>query len=97
VGEWIAKNPQQAKAAINAQLKLLTGKPLPAGLLDAAFARVLLTYDPLSAELLVSASRAGELGYLPRENVFPLARLREVFDLSLLNDLLKERHLPPLK
>ena len=97
VGEWIAKNPQPAKAAINAQLKLLTGKPLPAGLLDAAFARVLLTYDPLSAELLVSASRAGELGYLPRENVFPLARLGEVFDLSLLNDLLKERHLPPLK
>ena len=97
VGEWIAQNPQMAKAAINAQLKLLTGKPLPAGLLDAAFARVLLTYDPLAAELLVSASRAGELGYLPRENVFPLARLGEVFDLTLLNDLLKERRLPPLK
>lgn len=97
VTDWIAKNPRPAKAAVNAQLKLLTGQTLPTGLLDAAFARVLLTHDPLANELLLCASRAGELGYLPRESVFPLARLREVFDLTLLNDLLKERRLPPLK
>lgn len=95
--EWIGRNPREAKAAINAQLKALTGKPLPARLLDDAFSRVLLTHDPLTAELLISAGRAGELGYLPRENVFPKARLREIFDLTLLNDLLKERRLPPVK
>ncbi len=89
VGDWIARNPAAAKAAINAQLLALTGKGLPGKLLDEAFARVLLTSDPLSAELLVSAGRAGELGYLPKESVFPKARLREIFDLTLLNELLK--------
>ena len=97
VEEWIGRNPAEAKTAINTQLKALTGKPLPARLLDDAFSRVLLTHDPLSAELLISAGRAGELGYLPRENVFPRARLREIFDLTLLNGLLKERRLPPVK
>jgi len=97
VGEWIGRNPREAKAAINAQLTLLTGKPLPGRLLDDAFSRVLLTHDPLSAELMISAGRAGELGYLPRESVFPKARVREVFDLTLLNSLLKERRLPLVK
>lgn len=97
VGEWIAKNPREAKSSINAQLTLLTGKPLPSRLLDDAFTRVLLTHDPLSAELMISASRAGELGYLPRQNVFPLERLREVFDLTVLNDLLKARRQPLVK
>ena len=97
VGEWINKNPREAKAAINTQLLALTGKTLPAKLLDDAFSRVLLTHDPLSAELMVSAARAGELGYLPRENVFPKARSREIFDLTLLNSLLKERRQPLVK
>ncbi|HXE96728.1 MAG TPA: ABC transporter substrate-binding protein [Dongiaceae bacterium] len=97
VGEWIGRNPREAKAAINTQLKLLTGKPLPGRLLDDAFSRVLLTHDPLSAETIISAGRAGELGYLPRDNVFPKARVREVFDLTLLNSILRERRLPLVK
>lgn len=97
VGEWIGKNPREAKAAINAQLQALTGKALPARLLDEAFTRVLLTHDPLSAEMMISAARAGELGYLPRESLFPRARMGEVFDLTLLNGLLKGRRLPPVK
>lgn len=97
VGEWIAKNPREAKTAMNAQLTLLTGKPLPAKLLDEAFSRVLLTHDPLSAELMTLAKRAGELGYLPKEAVFPRGRLAEIFDLTLLNGLLKERRLLPVK
>jgi NitT/TauT family transport system substrate-binding protein len=96
-GEWIRKNPREAKAVINKQLQLLTGKPIPGKLLDEAFSRVLLTHDPLSAQLMTSAGRAGELGYLPRESVFPLSRLGEIFDLSLLNGLLKERRQPLVK
>lgn len=97
VGEWIRKNPREAKAAINKQLHLLTGKPVPGKLLDEAFSRVLLTHDPLSAQLMTSAEQAGELGYLPRESIFPLSRLGEIFDLSLLNGLLKERRQPLVK
>ena len=95
--EWIARNPREAKAAINAQLITLTGKPLSAKLLDDAFTRVLLTHDPLPNELMISAGRAGELGYLPKENVFPKARMREVFDLTLLNEILKARRMPLVK
>lgn len=97
VGEWIANNPREAKASINTQLTALTGKPLPVKVLDEAFSRVLLTLDPLSAELINMAKRAGELGYLPKESVFPPGRLTEIFDLTLLNGLLKERHLLPVK
>jgi NitT/TauT family transport system substrate-binding protein len=94
IGEWIGKHPREAKAAINAQLQALVGKPLPEKVLDEAFSRVLLTHEPLMNPLLQSATRAGELGYLPRESVFPRSRLREIFDLTLLNGLLKERRLP---
>lgn len=97
LGEWISGHPREAKAAINAQIKALTGKPLPPKLLDNAFSRVLLTHDPLSAALMISAGRAGELGYLPKEKVFPRSRMGEVFDLTLLNELLKARRLAPVK
>lgn len=96
-GEWIKKHPAEAKVAINAQLATLTGKPLPVKLLDHAFANVLLTHDPLSAALLISAGRAGELGYLPKDSVFPRSRLAEIFDLTILNGLLRERRLPLVK
>jgi hypothetical protein len=46
---------------------------------------------------MISAGRAGELGYLPKENIFPKARLREIFDLTLLNELLKERRQPQVE
>ena len=95
-GDWIRKHPGEAKAAINAQLSAVVGKPLPAAVLNEAFTRVLLTHDPLAAQLKSAAGRAGELGYLPKERVFPLGRLGEIFDLSLLNGLLQERHLQPV-
>lgn len=94
--DWIARHPREARAAVNAQLTAAVGKPLPPPLLDEAFTRVLLTHDPLVSQLKSSAERAGELGYLPKERVFPIGRLGEIFDLTLLNGLLRERRLPPV-
>lgn len=93
VTDWISRNPAAARTIINAQLARLAGKSLPPAQLEEAFSRLLITYDPLSAQLLVSASRAGDLGYLPRENIYKRSSLPHIFDLTLLNEILKKRRL----
>jgi NitT/TauT family transport system substrate-binding protein len=97
VSEWIGANPHAARKIINDQLAKLAGKALPAAMLSEAFSRMLITYDPLTAQLLTSAGRAADLGFLPRESVYKRSELPKIFDLSLLNELLKERRKPQIK
>lgn len=97
VTEWIVKHPAEARTTINRQLATLLGKPLPEKVVDEAFTRMKVTWDPLAGALLTSASWAGELGYLPKESVFPRSRLPEIFELGLLNELLHSRRLAPVK
>jgi len=97
VTDWHNRNPAAARKIINAQLARLAGKALPPAQLDEAFRRLLITHDPLSSQLLATAARAADLGYLPRENVFPRARLPEVFDLTLINELLRAQRKPLVK
>lgn len=82
------RSPIEARKAINKQLKTLLGKQLPEKVVNEAFSRVELTHDPMSQQLLTSAKFAGEMGYLPRESVFPQSRLSEIFEFSMLNELL---------
>ncbi|KAF0218742.1 MAG: NitT/TauT family transport system substrate-binding [Geobacteraceae bacterium] len=96
VTEWMQKNPADARKRLNEQLGRLAGKPLPPQILTEAFSRVLITYDPLGQPLLTSARWAHELGYLPR-NADLSGGIRGLFDLTLLNDLLKKRSLPALR
>jgi NitT/TauT family transport system substrate-binding protein len=54
-GELDAVNYEQtnlagAEAAVNDQLKTLTGKPLPQAVLDRAFSKIQLTMDPLAGD-----------------------------------------------
>src|ERR1700730_6580056 len=49
--EWISKNPAPAKRILNQQLQKDTGKPLAAEVLDDAFSRMAVTYDPLPSSL----------------------------------------------
>ncbi|TDP96275.1 ABC transporter substrate-binding protein [Labedaea rhizosphaerae] len=44
-----ASNPAEAKAAVNRQLKQLTGKTLPAATIDRAFTGIQLSTDPLAS------------------------------------------------
>lgn len=97
VSEWIGANPQAARKIINDQLAKLAGKALPAAMLSEALSRMLITHDPLTAQLLTSAGRAADLGFLPRESVYKRSELPKIFDLSLLNELLKERRKPQIK
>jgi NitT/TauT family transport system substrate-binding protein len=84
--EWIKLHPVDAKALLNRQIQSETGKPLPALVLDEAFSRMKVTYDPLRAALMTAAQQAFNDGFLGRQ----MPDLSGLYDLSLLNQVLAE-------
>ncbi len=96
VTEWIQKHPAEAQKRFNEQLARIVNKPMPSGLLAEAFARVTVTFDPLAGPLLISAGRARDLGYLPR-NTDLTGGIKNLIDVTLLNEILKKKSLPPVK
>ncbi len=91
--EWINKNLQEAKWLLNQQIQKDTGKPLPAALLDDSFSRLEVTYDPVRSSLLTSARWAFETGLLGREQ----PDLSGLYDLSVLNEVLREKKAKPVQ
>jgi NitT/TauT family transport system substrate-binding protein len=89
---WIRDHPAEARAQVNAELGRLLGKPLPAEVLDDAFSRLEVTYDPLEDSLLRAAERAFELGFLGSRR----PDVAGLLDLGLLHDVLAERRLEPV-
>jgi NitT/TauT family transport system substrate-binding protein len=87
--EWINKNQPEAKRVLNEEIKKETGKALPQPILDDSFARLQVTYDPVRSSLLVSAKSAFDAGLLGRER----PELSGIYDLSILNEVLKEKGL----
>ena len=62
--EWIATNFTKAKQLFNQEFERETGKALPLAYLDRFFARIVFTAEPMESQLLESAKRAYEIGYL---------------------------------
>ncbi|GBD38948.1 Putative aliphatic sulfonates-binding protein [bacterium HR37] len=91
--DWINKNPEEAKKILNEEIKKETGKALPKGVLDESMKRISFTYDPIAISLFKSARRAFELGFLGKEQ----PDLSNIYDLTLLNEVLAEKGLPPVK
>jgi NitT/TauT family transport system substrate-binding protein len=85
--DWINGHLPEAKKILNQQIQKETGKALPEGVLDDAFGRLLVTYDPLRSSLLTSAKSAFEAGFLGRK----MPDLSTLYDLSLLNQVLSEQ------
>jgi NitT/TauT family transport system substrate-binding protein len=85
--DWINGNLPQAKKVLNQQIQKETGKALPDAVLDEAFGRLQVTYDPLHASLLTSAKSAFDAGFLGRQ----MPDLSNLYDLSLLNQVLAEK------
>ncbi|MEV2196546.1 aliphatic sulfonate ABC transporter substrate-binding protein [Streptomyces phaeochromogenes] len=81
--KWINTNPDEAKAAANAQLKTDSGKALPAEVLDPAWKSIQFTNDPLASTLNTEADHAVKAGLL--EN----PKLDGIYGLTLLNKVLK--------
>jgi NitT/TauT family transport system substrate-binding protein len=92
VTQWELANPDQAKQLANDEIKRLTGKALTPQVLDGAWSRMRVTYDPVSASLVKSAEAAYKVGFLKQQ-----PDLSGIYDLSLLNQVLAERGLPPVK
>jgi NitT/TauT family transport system substrate-binding protein len=85
--DWIAGHQAEAKKLLNQQIQTETSKPLPAAVLDEAFSRMQVTYDPLHSALLAAAQQAFDDGFLGRQ----MPDLSGLYDLSLLNQVLAEK------
>jgi NitT/TauT family transport system substrate-binding protein len=88
VTQWELQNPDQAKQLVNDEIKRLTGKALAQQVIDGAWSRLRITYDPISASLVKSADGAYEAGFLKEK-----PNLSGIYDLKLLNEVLKEKGL----
>ncbi len=85
--DWINGNAPRAKQILNQQIQKETGKPLAAGVLDDAFGRMQVTYDPLRGPLMRAAQSAFDAGFLGRQ----MPDLSHLYDLTLLNQVLAEK------
>jgi NitT/TauT family transport system substrate-binding protein len=85
--DWINNHTPEAKGILNAQIQKETGKALPSNVLDDAFGRLEVTYDPLRTAFLKAAESAFDAGFLGRQ----MPDLSNMYDLKLLNQVLMEK------
>ena len=86
---WINNNKDQVSQVFNVQLEKLTGKTIPVDELQNAFLRLEITYDPVKESLYKSANNAFELGFLGDKK----PDLSNIYDLTLLNQVLEEKNI----
>jgi NitT/TauT family transport system substrate-binding protein len=92
---WINNHKDQAVQAFNTQVKKLTGKSIPQDELKQAFSRIDFTYDPIKLSLFQSANNAYNLGLLAKGK--PRPDLSGIFDLTILDHVLKSKGLTPIE
>jgi len=85
--DWINVHQPEAKKLLNQQIQAETGKALPSAVLDEAFSRMQVTYDPLRTALTTAAQQAFDGGFLGRQK----PDLSGLYDLALLNQVLAEK------
>lgn len=86
---YIQQNPENSKTLINNQIKQITGKGFTAKELNAAFANLNVTYDPLAKTLFQQADRAYSLGFLGNSK----PDLGNIYQLDDLNAVLSSKKL----
>ena len=89
---WISNHPDEAIQEFNSELQKLTGKTIPEDEFKAGFSRLKLTYDPIKNSLFKSANAAFDIGFLGDTR----PDLSSIYDLRILNQVLKERGLPEI-
>ena len=90
--EWINQHVDEAKKILNDEIKIETTRALPEEILDSAWKRLELTYDPIRRSLLKSAEDAHKIGFLRLK-----PDLSRIYDLAPLNEVLRERGLKELR
>ena len=92
VTERINSDTVAAAAILNEQLKRETGKALKDAVIQKAMKRVEFTWDPICASLKQSAEASHRIGFMRKEPA-----LQGIYALTLLNELLKGKHLAPVE
>jgi len=90
--QWINENSDEAMQALNAELKELTGTAIPEDELEAGFSRMTLTWDPVKESLVKSADDAYDIGFFKEK-----PDLSGIYDLTLLNKILREKGLEEIQ
>ena len=91
--KWINENPDEAMRLFNVELQRLTGKTIPVDEFEEGFSRMTLTWDPLKESLFQSANDAFEIGFLGDKR----PDLSKIYDLTILNQVLKEKGLAEIQ
>jgi NitT/TauT family transport system substrate-binding protein len=86
---WINDNLEEAIQLFNAELNKLTGQTIPEDEFREGISRIELTYDPIKESLFKSANDAFDIGFLGKTR----PDLSEIYDVKILNEVLKERGL----
>src|SRR5215203_5895721 len=86
---WINDNVEEAIQIFNAELNKLTGQTIPEDEFREGISRIELTYDPIKESLFKSANDAFDIGFLGKTR----PDLSEIYDVKILNKVLKERGL----
>lgn len=89
--EAIEANPTQAQTDLNKAIGELTGKPLADNTIQAAFANIKPTWDPLAGTLNTIAENGVEAGTLAE-----VPNLDGIYDLTQLNKVLVAAGKPPV-
>ncbi len=76
---------------LNAELKKETGKAMAETVVEKAMGRVEFTWDPISSSLYKCAEASHQVGFIRKK-----PDLQGIYELGLLNEVLKEKNLPPL-
>jgi NitT/TauT family transport system substrate-binding protein len=82
---FVNDHADEARTIVNEQIKAATGKALAPAVLDAAWANLTFTDDPIASSLQKSADDAIALGLLDEVD------LKGIYDLDLLNEVLRSK------
>ncbi len=89
--EFINDSPADAQKAANDEIAKVSGKPLKDTVVAAAFKNLSFTLDPIASSLQKSAHDAYDAGLLKD------TKLDGIYDLTLVNQVLKEQNQPEAK
>jgi NitT/TauT family transport system substrate-binding protein len=89
--DFVNQNPADAQRIVNQGIAKVTGKGLSDTVIQASWKNMTFTNDPIASSLSASAQHATDVGLLDKVD------LTGIYDLSLLNKVLADKHLPGIK
>lgn len=89
---YINENQEKAKTTVNTQIKELTQKELTKDVLDAAFKRLTVTYNPQSDSVKEIAKLSKDAGFIKA-----IPDTENLFNFTILNKILSEKKLELVK